>query len=267
MKIILKKILIVDRQLSIGGAAGIFSIGNRPSPIANGFTLIEMILAIGVAAIVMVTISAVFFAALRLRDATQQAVDNATPIDQTMAILRRDLECVVTPTNGTGKILSGDFRVGNIISPGVGGPVAIEMFTATGELSDSEPWGDIQRVTYELRDPTTQNASGKDLIRSVTRNLLATATPDVEDQWMMGGVQSIGFSCFDGSQWQNTWDTTGVTSLNTNLPTAVKVDIQLAGNNNLAPIEIIVPIDSQSRSNVTATSNSTGTSGGGGTGS
>ncbi|MGH7952454.1 MAG: type II secretion system protein GspJ [Limisphaerales bacterium] len=217
-----------------------------------------MILAIGIAAIVLVSISAVLFAALHLRNATQDAVDNATPINQALTILRRDLECVVPPTNGTTKILSGDFKVGNITSPGIGQPVSIEMYTATGELSDNKPWGDIQKVTYELKDSTDRNTAGMDLIRSVTRNLLTISTPDVEDQWIMSGVQSIRFSCFDGAQWQDTWDTTGLTSLNTNLPVAVRVQIQLAGNNQTEPIEILVPIDSQSRTNRTLTTSSTG---------
>ncbi|MGH8024478.1 MAG: type II secretion system protein GspJ [Limisphaerales bacterium] len=218
----------------------------------QAFTLIEMILAIGVAAIVLVTICTVFFAGLRLRNATENYVDAATPVDQTLATMRRDLACIVTPTNGTTKVLSGDFRVGNVVSTGNGGPVAIEMFTATGEIGDAAPWGDIQRVTYELRDPTTGNAPGKDLIRSVTRNLLSPTPVTPDDQQMMGGVQSITFSCYDGAQWWNTWDTTGLTSPNTNLPVAVRVDIQPAGN-QMAPIEMVVPIDSQSRSNAVIT--------------
>ncbi len=66
----------------------------------HGFTLIEMILAIGVAAMVLLAVNAVLFSALRLRDATTAAVDAAAPMDQAMTYLRRDLECVVTPTNG-----------------------------------------------------------------------------------------------------------------------------------------------------------------------
>ena len=218
-------------------------------PAGGGFTLIEVILAIGIAAIVLVAVSSVFFAGIRLRDATQAAVDNATPVDQTLSTLRNDLQCVVTPTNGTTKVLSGDFRVGDVTSSASGQPVAVEMYTATAELSDSQPWGEIQKVTYELRDPANRNTQGKDLIRSVTRNLLTPTTPDVQDQWMMSGVQSITFSCYDGSQWWNTWDTTGLTSVNTNLPVAVRVDIQPVGN-QMAPIEMVVPIDSQSRSNL-----------------
>lgn len=220
------------------------------STLQPAFTLIEMILAIGVAAIVLITVCTVFFAAIRLRDATQNAVDNAKPADLALATMKRDLQCVVTPTNGTTKVLSGDFRVGDITSFGESGPVAVEMFTATGQLGDQEPWADIQRVTYELRDPVNRNTPGKDLIRSVTRNLLSPTTPEVDDQWMMSGVQSLTFSCYDGVQWWSTWDTTGLTSDNTNLPVAVRVDIQPVGS-QMAPIEMVVPIDSQSRTNVT----------------
>ncbi len=221
----------------------------------HAFTLIEMTLAIGVAAIVLVAINTVLFAALRLRDATSNVVDAAAPLDQTVTFLRRDLECVMTPTNGTTKVLSGDFRVGNVNSPGVPEPVAIEMFTATGALGVNAPWADIQRVTYELKQPADRTAAGKNLVRSVTRNLLTLTTPEVEDQLMLSGVASVKFSCFDGSQWQDTWDTTGITSVNTNLPVAVRVDIQMSGNGSATaePIELVVPIDSQSRTNVVLT--------------
>ena len=212
-----------------------------------------MILAIGVAAIVLITVNTVLFAALRLHEATAETVDAASPVDAAVTFLRRDLQCVVTPTNGTSKVLSGDFRVGEISSTGVAEPVAIEMFTATGALSDSAPWADIQRVTYELKPPTDRSATGQDLVRSVVRNLLSVTTPEVDDQLMMSGVASIKFSCYDGAQWQDTWDTTGATSVNTNLPLAVRVDIQMSGNNNAQPVEILVPIDSQSRTNMVLT--------------
>jgi hypothetical protein len=127
------------------------------------------------------------------------------------------------------------------------------MFTATGALSDSAPWADIQRVTYELKPPTDLSATGQDLVRSVARNLLTVTTPEVDDQVMLSGVASIKFSCYDGAQWQDTWDTTGATSVNTNLPLAVRVDIQMSGNNNAQPVEILVPIDSQSRTNMVLT--------------
>jgi type II secretion system protein J len=220
----------------------------------HAFTLIEMVLAIGVASIVLIAVNTVLFASLRLRDTTADVVDAATPLDQAVTFIRRDLECVVTPTNGTSKVLSGDFRAGNVSSPGVPEPAAVEMFTTTGALSANAPWAEIQRVTYELKQSTDRNAVGKDLYRSVVRNLLTITTPEVQDQLMLSGVQDIKFTCFDGAQWQDVWDTTGVTSTETNLPLAVRVDIQMSGGGvNAQPIELVVPIDAQARTNTVLT--------------
>ena len=223
----------------------------------HAFTLIEMILAIGVAAMVLIAVNTALFASLRLRDATQNVVDAAAQLDQTVSFIRRDLQCVVTPTNGTSKVLSGSFRAGNISSAGVSESVAVEMFTATGALSANSPWADIQRVTYELKQPNDRNAVGRDLYRSVVRNLLTLTTPDVQDQLMLSGVQDIKFTCFDGAVWQEVWDTTGLTSTYTNLPLAVRVDIQMAGKNaaTAQAIELVVPIDAQVRTNAVITTN------------
>ena len=172
-------------------------------------------------------------------------------MDQALTILRRDLQCAVPPEpNG---VMTGDFKAGNVTSLGLSQPVDVEIFTATGALHDNEPWGDIQRVTYELKDPAARTAAGRDLVRSITRNLLSSTTLDVEDQPLLSGVESIKFSCFDGTQWLDTWDTTDTTTADTNLPVAVRVLIQMAGNNTdntrPQPIQILVPIDSQSRTN------------------
>jgi type II secretion system protein J len=224
----------------------------------SGFTLIEMILAIGVAAIVLVAINAVLFSALHLREVTTTAVDNASPLELTASFIRRDLQGVVTPTNGTSKVLSGSFRAGIVTSAGIAEPVAIEMFTDTGALSVNAPWADIQRVTYGLKN--SPDASGRrDLYRSVTRNLLSSsATPDVAEQLMLSGVESVKFTCYDGSRWQENWDTSSVSSVNTNLPLAVRVEIQLKNANANEPIQLVVPIDSVARTNMvlaSATSN------------
>jgi type II secretion system protein J len=228
----------------------------------RAFTLIEMILAIGISALVLLAINAVLYSALNLREATVETVDAASPVDSAVNFLKHDLQSCVTPTNGTTKILSGNFRAGTgITSLGVGEPVAIEMFTATGALADNAPWADVQRVTYELKNPADLSSPGRDLYRSVWRNLLTVSTPEVDDQLMLSGVDSIKFSCYDGAIWNDTWDTTSTVSANTNLPLAVRVTIQMAGNAAAQPVEIVVPIDSIARTNmvITSTTTTTGT--------
>ncbi len=217
------------------------------APTQGAFTLIELILAIAVMAIVMIAINAVFFSAMRLRDSATRAVDESLPIQQTLATMRHDLQGAMPPTSQG--VMSGDFRVGSITAIGTGQPADIELFTTTGVMHEDEPWGDVQEVTYSLRVPQDRSASGKDLYRSVTRNILATVTPTPEDQWMMSGVDSLQFSCYDGSSWYDTWDST----VTTNVPSAVRVRIFLAGQGGVAsvqPIEMMVPIDSQIRTNL-----------------
>jgi len=221
----------------------------RVSSFHSGFTLIELILAIGIMAVVLIAMNAVFFSALRLRDHTHYAVDEALPVERALSVLRRDLQGAVPP-NGT---LSGDFKVGGVTSLGSSLPVDIELYTTTGSLLESEPWGEVQRVTYALRLPGDRSLPGRDLIRSVTRNLLATVTPQPEDQWMMGGIESVAFFCYDGSQWRSTWDTS---TTDTNLPSAIRVQLQMAGNSSSpaeSPVEIVVLVDAQSRTNQTST--------------
>jgi type II secretion system protein J len=220
----------------------------------QAFTLIEMILAIGVTALALLCAGAVLFTTLRLREAANRMVEAALPVEQAITFLRRDLQGCVTPTNGTSKVLSGSFRAGNgITSTGVGEPVSVEMFTATGALSQGAPWADIQRVTYGLKN-ATDTSGRRDLYRSVVRNLLSTALPDVEEQLMLPGVDSVQFYCYDGAQWLDTWDTSDSTAVQTNLPLAVRVLIQMAGDSEHDALQIVVPIDSVSRTNRVLTS-------------
>ena len=65
-----------------------------------------------------------------------------------------------------------------------------------------------------------------------------------EKHTILSGVQSVTFLYYDGSQWDPTWDTTQ----QTNLPLAIKVQIQMAGvgTGPLAaarPLELVVPMD------------------------
>jgi len=220
----------------------------------RGFTLMEVLLATGIMAMVVVAVNSVLFGALHLADRMGAAVDGTLPVEQAASVLRRDLQCAMAP----GGVLSGDFKVGSVSELYMSQPVSIEMYTATGVLRADEPWADIQKVTYELKQPTVRSQSaGNDLVRSVTRNLLCTSVPDVDDQYLLGGIQSLQLSCYDGSQWYDTWDTTDG---NTNLPVAVRVRIRLADTPaSDSPLEWVVPVVSQVRTNQVQVSSTGGT--------
>jgi type II secretory pathway component PulJ len=222
----------------------------------------EMVLAVGVCAIVLSAVTAVFFGAVRLRETTLQAVGESLPIQQALDVMERDLKGAMAPTtNGvysgvasgslTG-IFSGDFRAGSLNSPGISQTVSLELYTTTGVLRDNQPWGDVQRVTYELQVAR----SGQNLVRSVTRDVLATVMPTPEDQVLLANVARVSIDCLDrdSGQWRNTWDTT---LSDTNLPVAVRVQIEMdtpTAALERQPITLVVPLDMQVRTNQLPTS-------------
>jgi type II secretion system protein J len=217
---------------------------NRDSAIRAAFTLMEVMLALAVSAIVLAAIGGVFFSALRLRDRTAAMLDETAPLYQALSILRRDFQGVLPP--GSASLpTAADFK-----TESDNGSSRIQLSTTTGALKDGDPWGDVQGVVYELRD-AQRHQPGKDLYRIVTRNVLANGAEEGVELPLLSNVQSMEFDCFDGSDWRDSWDT----SLGeTNLPVAVRVRVRLAGDSDASsraqePYELVIPVLAQSRTN------------------
>ncbi len=240
-----------NQQAPIGrrspGRKALFS-SIHPAPASwtasAGFTLIEVILALAVCAVVLVVISSVFAGALKLQNSAAAMVDEKLPIERAMSQLRTDLKNAVPP----GGLLAGQMQSGSS-EGGTDANDGIQIYTTTGLMTANMPWGEIQKVTYGLQAPSDGSSQGKDLVRAVTRNLLATGTQDEDDQFLASGVQSMTFSYFDGQNWLDTWDDT----TETNLPLAVRVSLQMAPKDATAdappPMQLLVPLMVQVHTN------------------
>ena len=234
----------------------------------RGFTLIEVLLATAIFSIVLVAINVVFFAALHLRQRTTAAIDDSLPLNQALAILRKDLQNTVPP----GGTLTGQFRYGvtggsvtgtgtsgvnlGVSTPGtatsaMGQSGGLDFFASTAVISDDEPWPDIQEINYQLAEPLDRDkALGKDLVRSVNRNLLAYSAQTPDTRRLVGNIEKLEFFFYDGAQWRDIWDTSAG---DTSLPQAVRVRIYPAVEPRLAtqrlePVELIVRIQARSSS-------------------
>jgi type II secretion system protein J len=212
----------------------------------RGFTLMELLIATLVAAVVLAAMNAAFYAALHLRSSLSKVVEENIPLNYGVSILKADLRGVLV----TGGAMASAFESpGTVI--GSARPSLLDICTTTGVLNDQLPWGDMQRVSYYLKDPVSaSHRPGKDLIRAVTRNLLAAVQPDVTEQTLLSGVDSLNFTFYDGSNWQTSWDTNAEVNP---LPQAIKAQIQFArvnsGGQAKLPIELVVPVDSQMQTN------------------
>jgi type II secretion system protein J len=210
----------------------------------SGFTLLELLIAAMIAGVVLAALNTAFFAAFRLRNNTTSAVERVVPTNHAVGILKSDLR---------GIIVTGGQMANIMQSPGASiannQPSLLDVCTTTGTIDDELPWGDVQRISYYLKDPTDPaRAPGKDLVRAITRNILATTQPDLTEQVLLHGVDTLQFSFFDGANWQDNWDSG---SVGASTPVAVKIAIEFSvEENNIIraplPIELVVPITVQS---------------------
>ena len=228
---------------------------NRKYSGSHGFTLMEVLIATMIAAVVLAAMNTAFYAALHLRSSTSGVVENSIPLNHAVSILKADLR---------GILITGGLMAGPVESPGTENvnnqPTLLDIYTTTGVLRDDLPWGDVQKVSYLLKNPMgVSRPAGQDLVRAVTRNLLAPTQPDLSEQSLLSGVNLLRFSFYDGTNWQTTWDSTNAVAP---IPQAIKVEIDFAkadsGGQDRLPIEIVVPVVTQEQTNSVATSGSGG---------
>ena len=220
----------------------------RPSPQHTAFTLLELLIAVSIFAVVLGAITTVFYSAMRLRNKTAARFDELLPVQHAVTIIQRDLTGLVAP----GGTFSGDFKTA-ALSGGQGEQNATVFCTASAAVDDTSTFSEVQKISYYL-DGNSGPAGGRDLIRAVTRNLLPPTTTDSDKQLLLGNVRALTFTYYNGSTWTDTWDTT----TQTNLPRAIKLQLDLAAPDTTRPnppsLELVVPLLVTARTNQTANS-------------
>jgi type II secretion system protein J len=195
----------------------------------------EVLIAIAVCAIILAAINTAFYSAVRLRNRTLAALDEATPVELALAKIRHDLANIVAP-NPTNGAFGGSLS--STVTQTQFGQISPDFYTATAQIDGLVPFGDVQKIGYGLMP----GANGdRELVRLVSRNLLGTTPETPTPEWLLSGVRSISFHYFDGTQWAEAWDTT----TQSNLPAAIKVDLELT--NTL--MHMVVALDTQVRTN------------------
>ncbi|MEO6568926.1 MAG: type II secretion system protein GspJ [Opitutaceae bacterium] len=213
-----------------------------------GFTLIELILAMAVGAIVLIVINSTFTGALRLHNATHRKIDEDLVVQRALGIIRKDLAGIMVPANpqATTYNLSGQLTTETYSTNELDTTserVTPDIYTSSGAIDGWTPFAEVQMVSYYL-SPSEDGGSGKNLVRLTTRNLLPAVDATAEAQTLLTGVVSAGLSYYDGQNWLDTWDSVTTSSL----PTAIKFSIVRATGEGSAsraevdPIEIVVPV-------------------------
>jgi type II secretion system protein J len=209
----------------------------------RGFTLLELLVATSVAAIVLLVINATFFAALRLHNTTHDRIDDDLALQRSLSIIRRDLAGIMVP-GGTfsGQLQSTVFNATELDDSGAE-RVSPDIYTSSGRVDGWSSFADVQVVSYYLTDDPA-GGSTKVLVRAATRNLLPVQDSTSTQQTLLAGVTSATVSYFDGTTWTDTWDTT----VTNTLPAAIKFSVVLAPRDKSGtgptpdPIDLVVPV-------------------------
>lgn len=211
----------------------------------RGFTLLELLIATAVAAVVLLAINTTFFGALRLHNTTHEKIDRDLSLQRALGIVRRDLAGLMLPTGGEGTVLAGPLQTTEFASSPndpEGERVSADFFTNSGKIDGWNQFSEVQKVAYFL-GRSTDGTNGKTLVRAITRNLLPVQEtgPD-EQQVLLSDVATAEIEFYDGTAWISDWDST-VTST---LPIAIKFRLTMAdpanGQEVGGPVELIVPV-------------------------
>ncbi len=247
---------------------------------ARAFTLLEVLLATLVSAMLLGALTGIFYTGMRVRNVVTAAVERDEPLERTAGIIRQDLANLVLPGGMmSGTLQTSPLQVAGQSTTASTGPSTPQLsallsqnpagvpgrssplfYVSVGHVDETSPYGDVEQIYYFLA-PSTNGMPGNDLYRAVTRNLLPVVSEDPVRQYLMSGVESVNFYFYSpgitqAGQWLDYWDSTNpdpMTLQTNNVPQAIKVDIQLLNANRLAaqgaPVELVVPVMVQASTN------------------
>lgn len=177
----------------------------------GGFTLLELILAMAITVVVAAALAAALYIAYKARANAMTAVDTPRATEMAGDIISRELSVSQPPT-------------GQLAGPFEGATDTVDFFISGPEPKDPIQ-GDIRHIEYAVEADPQAGTNDTVLVRRVWTNLLAQVTPDPVEEVLAHDVTDWQLSYYDGTQWQDTWDSTQHTP--NSLPLAVEVTLEL----------------------------------------
>ncbi len=213
-------------------------------PVARGtgrcsaFTLIELVVAMAIVAIMGVSLYASVRIAFKSQASAEAAVEPSRTAELAMEFIRQDLDNACPPAGNNGQIalatgrLCGDFIGSDSVGDNNKDSDDLNFFTTAEATLHPSANGEVKNV--ELLVVNQNNSAEQVLVRRVTRNLLSALVPTPDEEVLCRGVVGFNVRYYDGTTWNDAWDSTVV---NNALPTAVEVMLELERPNTLGGVQ------------------------------
>lgn len=211
----------------------------------SGFTLLELLVALGMVAIISLSMFQSLRVAVRAKSTAEAAVAPSRSSDIAMDLIRGDLENVLPPRKENLEsdalppaYLAGNFTgVDTLTDRGQPGDDVTFFTTRDGPSHDADnsaqvgvPTGDGEVHHVELTVLTDPRTGDHVLVRRVISNILAPQEVQPDDEVLCRGVWSFNVRYYDGTSWVDTWDAYNDNldaNGNPQLPAAVEVTLEL----------------------------------------
>lgn len=185
----------------------------------TAFTLLELLAALSLVALVGLTLFASLRIASKARDSAEASLEPQRTADLAFEMIRQDLENAIPPSG----VLAGIFSGGDYLDArGRDGDTVLFFTTSKGPMHESAD-GEVRRVEYLVLSP----AEGEHmLVRRVIHNLLSPYEPPPDDEIILRGLGGFDLQYWDGTLggWTPTWDSS---QQNNSVPMAIQVSLDL----------------------------------------
>jgi prepilin-type N-terminal cleavage/methylation domain-containing protein len=241
----------------------------RHSNFRRGFTLLELILALGLSVIIATVLTTAVYTAYHAKRSIYNTLD-VVRAGEPSEILAQELTNALPPTPPPASAVSNvaglapsaiqpDYNL--IIGSFYGDSQSLSFSTSGSEpkRGGADIRTDVRFVEYLL---VAQDDGTQSLVRRVTTNVLEPTTTDQTppDEPVCTKVLNFTLSYFDGTSWYDTWDST---TQNNALPLAVQYTLELpprpGSNAQSRIIQRTVPLACGQPTDPTATAATGGT--------
>lgn len=186
----------------------------RIGPERRGFTLLEAVVALGLATVVL---TALYGAVIRAAAAHEHAVRDADRRIAARVLLLamvREIEAAVPTADANGRL-----RFAVASAPPDGPPwSALRLATLEGD-------DDVHLVAYRVDQVGTARETGV-LVRRAAPRLAPPISPEPPGEPALPGVRTFRVRCFDGVEWTTSWT-------RPRLPRAVEVGLAVGDGEEL----------------------------------
>lgn len=188
----------------------------------NAFTLLELLLALSIAAVLAVSLLSSLHIAFKARRSAEASLRPTQRAEVALAMVCNDLEAALPPRG----IFAGSFSGSRWADDRGQSGDSVAFCAAASGPTRSEPGsgiGDLKKVEFTT---TVLRGTGEHaLVRRTRGNLLEPVVTDPDEEILCRGVTAFAVRYFDGVLWQNEWTNLG--SQKDVLPAAIEVTLEL----------------------------------------